>query len=136
MPETRFYFKLKFSVEIIKIQRATYNLSQDIWDQLWFWCEIVHYEKSLISVFQEFFASINKRFVLAGDWALGYHSRRFGHFLRKVSQVHWTLSWCFQISWDHSLKSKSFSNSWGNSHIACLYVIIAHRLACGERKIW
>ena len=64
MPEN---FKLKFSVEIIKIQRATYNLSQDIWDQLWFWCEIVHYEKSLISVFQEFFASINKSFVLAGD---------------------------------------------------------------------
>ena len=31
-----------------------------------FLCEIAHYRKSLISVFQEFFASINKVFILAG----------------------------------------------------------------------
>ena len=29
-------------------------------------CEIAHYGKSLISVFQEFFASINKSFILSG----------------------------------------------------------------------
>ena len=29
-------------------------------------CEIAHYGKSLVSVFQEFFASINKIFILAG----------------------------------------------------------------------
>ena len=32
-----------------------------------FSCEIVHYEKSLISLFEEFFASINKIFILAGQ---------------------------------------------------------------------
>ena len=31
-----------------------------------FSCEITHYEKKLISFFQEFFASINKIFILAG----------------------------------------------------------------------
>ena len=40
----------------------------------------MHYGKSLISVFQEFFASINKIFILAEDWSLGYHSMQFRHF--------------------------------------------------------
>ena len=31
----------------------------------YFPCEIAHYQKSLISVFQQFFASINKIFILA-----------------------------------------------------------------------
>ena len=33
--------------------------------KLMFSCKIVHYEESLISVFQEFFASIKKAFILA-----------------------------------------------------------------------
>ena len=33
-------------------------------------CKIAHYEKSLISIFQEFFAGINKNF---------YFSRKTGH---------------------------------------------------------
>ena len=44
--------------------------------------------ESLTSVLREFFASINKAFVLAGGvgggvgggWALGYHSMGFRHF--------------------------------------------------------
>ena len=43
-----------------------YNNSQDIWDQLQLSCEIGHSGKSLISLFQEFFASIDKAFILAG----------------------------------------------------------------------
>ena len=39
--------------------------------------EIAHCGKSLISIFQEFFASINKISILAGDWTLGYHSMEF-----------------------------------------------------------
>ena len=35
-----------------------------------------------------------------------------------------------------TLSLKSFGNSWGNSYIPCLEVIIAHRFTCGERKIW
>ena len=30
---------------------------------------------------------------------------------------------------------KSFGNSWGNSYIPCLQVIITYRFTCGERKI-
>ena len=36
----------------------------DIWDWLWFSCGVAHSGKSLISVFQDFFASINKNFIL------------------------------------------------------------------------
>ena len=42
------------------------NNLQNIWDQLKFSCEIAHHRKSLISVFQEFSASINETFILAG----------------------------------------------------------------------
>ena len=45
-------------------------------------CEAAHYGLSLISVFQEFFASVSKFSVwwgMGGDWALGYHSMRFRH---------------------------------------------------------
>ena len=38
---------------------------------------MVHKGKSLISVFQEFPASIGGAFILAGEWALGYHSMEF-----------------------------------------------------------
>ena len=47
------------------------NNSQNVWHYLWFSCEIVHNRKCLISVFQEFFASINKTFILAGRLSTG-----------------------------------------------------------------
>ena len=34
---------------------AIYNHSQGIWGRLWFSCEIAHYGKGLIFVFEEFF---------------------------------------------------------------------------------
>ena len=45
-----------------------------------FLCEIAHHRKSLIAIFQDFFASTNKMFILAVGWALGYHSMKFRHF--------------------------------------------------------
>ena len=39
--------------------------------KLMFSCKIVHYEESLISAFQEFFASIKKTFILAGGLGTG-----------------------------------------------------------------
>ena len=42
------------------------NHSQNIWDKLWFSFETAHYLKSLIFVFQEFFACIDKIFILIG----------------------------------------------------------------------
>ena len=47
---------------------------------VWFSCGMSHSGKSLISVFQEFSASIGKAFILVGGWALGYHSTEFRHF--------------------------------------------------------
>ena len=47
---------------------------------VWFSCRMSHSGKSLISVFQEFSASIGKAFILVGGWALGYHSTEFRHF--------------------------------------------------------
>ena len=44
----------------------SYNHSQNIWDWLLFSCEIAYYRKSLISVFQEFFASIKKILIMGG----------------------------------------------------------------------
>ena len=46
--------------------KIIYNNSQNIWNLLWFSCEISHNGKSLVSVFQEFSASINKTFILVG----------------------------------------------------------------------
>ena len=51
---------------IMGASRRTYSLSQDIWGWLWFSCEIEHYGKGLISIFEEFFASIKKISILAG----------------------------------------------------------------------
>ena len=48
-----------------------YNGSRGIWGWLWFACGMAHSEKSLISVFQEFFASIGKAFILAGGLGAG-----------------------------------------------------------------
>ena len=43
-----------------------YNHGQNIWEKLWFLFEIAHYEKSLISIFKESYASIDKIFFLGG----------------------------------------------------------------------
>ena len=85
-------------------------------------CEIVKYEKVLISVFQQFFASISKYFLGGG---LGTRLK-FYEVLR--------FSWVSQFP--KILSPKSFDNLWGNSNIPCLLLIIALRFTCVERKIW
>ena len=42
--------------------------------------KIGHHGKSLIAIFGGFFDSVSKIFILAGSWALGYHSMMFRHF--------------------------------------------------------
>ena len=51
------------------------NNSQGILDQIWLLCEVPHYGKSLVSVFQEIFSVINTIFVLGGgmDTRLLFH---------------------------------------------------------------
>ena len=66
---------------------ANYNHGQNIWEKLWFLCEIAHYEKSSISIFKESFASIDKILFLGGR--LG--TRLYFHEVL-------TLFWTFLIS--------------------------------------
>ena len=55
-------------------------------------CGMVHCGGGgLIAVFWYFFATVGGVFILAGGWALGYHSMGFGHFAN-VSQVPGVLS--------------------------------------------
>ena len=84
--------------------------------------EIAHRRKSLISIFKGFFASIGKMFFFGGgDWVLGYNSMEWGDFP--------------DISEFPKIPSlKSFDNSWGNSNIPFLLLIITHRFTCGEKK--
>ena len=64
-----------------------YKHGQNIWEKLWFACEIAHYGKSSISIFKESFVSIDKILFLGGR--LG--TRLYFH---KVL----TLLWTFLIS--------------------------------------
>ena len=48
------------------IRLKPYKLSQNIWGKLYFFCEVAHYGKSSISIFQDFFASTNKIFISGG----------------------------------------------------------------------
>ena len=76
--------QFKFEGVWYKLEAKEYfsrdNQSQNIWDQHWFSCELAHYENSLISVFLELVASINKNFVLSGS--LG--TRRFWQLVRQL----------------------------------------------------
>ena len=54
------YLLLSFTME------GWYIHEQNIWDKLKISCEIVQYEKSPISIFNKFFASIDKTFILEG----------------------------------------------------------------------
>ena len=55
------------SIIFIEIFLSSYcNHSQNISDKLSFSCEIAHYEKSQISIFQEIFASTDKTFISGG----------------------------------------------------------------------
>lgn len=46
-------------------------------DELYFSCEVTHYGKSSVSVFQEFFGSIGKIHILKDDWVLDYKFMNF-----------------------------------------------------------
>ena len=56
------------------------NHGQDMWDKLQFSCEIAQYEKTLISIFQQFCVSIKKNLSLGGRLSTGYNSMGFRDF--------------------------------------------------------
>ena len=61
--------------------------SKNVWDWIYFSCEIAHYEKSFASVFQEWLTSIKKNLIVAGGLGTGLS-------LYGIE----TLSWYFQTS--------------------------------------
>ena len=67
------------SLYFLPILLGSYNRVRSIWGWLLFSCGIVHRGKGLIAIFRDFFASISENFILAGGWALGYHSMEFRH---------------------------------------------------------
>ena len=58
-----------------------------------------------------------------GDWLLRYNFMKF-------------LDFADFFYFPKSVSLKSFGNSWGNSYIPCLLLIIVLQFNCGERKIW
>ena len=60
-----------FLLSFILVSTGFYNGARDISDWLKFSCEAVHNEKSFMSVFQGFSASIDKAFILAGGLGAG-----------------------------------------------------------------
>ena len=61
------YFVKQYSINVSECYQcySNYNHGQSIWDKQ-FSCKIGHYGKSSISISQEFFASIEKFFILGG----------------------------------------------------------------------
>ena len=60
-------------------------------------------------------------------------------FKCSVQEMRWLMKFRQfpDISWFPKILSlESFGNSWGNSYIPCLWIIIANSFTCGERKIW
>ena len=57
------------------VTSAFYGRLQDIWVWVWFSCGGAHRGMILITIFRGFFASANEILILAGGWALGYHSK-------------------------------------------------------------
>ena len=80
-------------------------------------------EKFQFLFFSTFLLVSTKLLFWEDDWALGYNSRKFWDFpgLSKFPKI---------------LSLKSFTNSWGNSYIPSLLLIIALRFTCSESKIW
>ena len=73
--------------------------------------------------FKSLLLVLTKLSLWQGDWALGYHYMKF----RQFSDI---------SKFPNILSLKSFGNSWGNSYIPCLWILIAHRFICTERRIW
>ena len=72
--------------------------------------------------YKSFFLVLTKFLLGEEDWALGYNSVMFCNFP--------------DISFPKILSLKLFGNSWGNSHIPCLLLVIMLCFTCGERRIW
>ena len=96
--------------------------------------------KSSISIFHEFFASIGIIFIWGGEagggalilWGFLDFSRFLGSWFPKVF---FFLVWALSPPIGENAVG-SFVNSWGNSYLTYLLLIITLHFTCGESKIW
>ena len=67
-----FYYLLRYWGKFLSTSNDSNssNYSQNIWERLLFSCEIAHYGKSSISVFQEIFISNDKIFISGGGMSI------------------------------------------------------------------
>ena len=95
---------------------------QNIWEKLWFSCEIAHYRKSSISVFREIFVSTDKILISGGG-----------------TEHQAIILWRFEIFLIFSNFLRSLVLSQSASREANVYtrllLIILLRFSCGETKI-
>ena len=84
-----FYYLLRYWGKFLSTSNNSNssNYSQNIWERLLFSCEIAHYGKSSISVFQENFTSTEKMFISRGGLST---RQQFYEVLR--------FSWYFLVS--------------------------------------
>ena len=110
-------------LQLLANHLASYNYSKDIWDKLWFSCEIALSGKVQYLFFSSFWLVLEHIWFWRQDWAPVYYSNTFPDFPD------------FSL-FPKIVSLKSFSNSRGNSYTPCLLLIIAFYFTCGERKIW
>ena len=77
--------------------------------------------KGLFLFFKSFLLRLTKFLFWQEGWVLGYHSLKFWDF----SDVFWFLK---------IVRRKLLADSWGNSYVPCLLLIIELRLTCSEEK--
>ena len=77
----RVYLQIILMHLALAVDAFSWSGSWGVWDWLWLLCGVARIGRGLASVFQWFSASTGKAFILVGDWAVGYHSMEFRHFL-------------------------------------------------------
>ena len=98
----------------------------------------------ILLIFQVFFFFfwflISREFIICSEKWFGhsiYHEYQHFAAASRLPRRPLPLAWIIILSACSLYPSlKLFDNSWCNTYIPCLSVLIAHRFTCGENKIW
>ena len=118
----QWYYFFKFRGRIRKLQSWP-KYMRHTWVLVW---KSTLQVKVQFQFLNSFLLVLTKFLFLEEDWALGYNSMKIWDLLN-ISQFPKILRF---------LSLKLFCNSWGNSYVPCLLLIITICFTCGERKIW
>ena len=94
----------------------------------------------LFKFFFFFWFLISQEFIICSEKWFGhsiYHEYQHFAAASRLPRRPLPLAWIIILSaCSLYLSLKLFDNSWCNTYIPCLSVLIAHRFTCGEKKIW